>query len=220
MRKVLVTGGSRGIGAAIASRFGELGFSVTAPARLELDLADMASVRTFIDRSDRSFDVLINNAGINEIRTLDVIDDDAWTRMRTVNVDAPFALVRAFGPAMAERGWGRIVNMSSIYGLISRAGRSMYSATKGALDGITRAAAIEFGPGGVLVNSVCPGFIDTELTRKNNTESELDALRQQVPVRRLGTVKEIAHLVGLLGSEENSYISGQSIVIDGGLLVT
>jgi len=220
LRKALVTGGSRGIGNAICQELERHGFAVVAPAREKLDLAVPASVAAFIEASPRDFDVLINNAGINEIVALDAIDDAAWARMRTVNLDAPFALIRAFGPAMSARGWGRIVNMSSIYSVVSRAGRSMYSATKGALDGLTRAAAVEFGPGSVLVNSVCPGFIDTELTRKNNPPEVLEGLRAQVPLRRLGTVDEIARFVAFLASDENTYISGQSIVIDGGLLVT
>lgn len=119
---------------------------------------------------------------------------------------------------MAERGWGRIVNISSVYSLVSREKRSMYSTSKSALNGLTRALAVELGPRGVLANAICPGFVDTELTRQNNTPAEIAALCELVPLGRLAAVREIAEFAYYIGSEANTYITGQTLAIDGGFL--
>jgi 3-oxoacyl-[acyl-carrier protein] reductase len=117
---------------------------------------------------------------------------------------------------MAERGFGRIVNLSSVYALVSRPKRSMYTTTKAALNGLTRASAVELAYGNVLVNAVCPGFVDTDLTRQNNSPEDIARLCGTVPLGRLASPDEIATLVYFLGSRENSYVTGQTIVIDGG----
>jgi len=119
---------------------------------------------------------------------------------------------------MAEQGRGRIINVASVYAIVGREGRSMYTTTKAALNGLTRALAVELGPRNVLVNAVCPGFVDTELTRRNNTATQIEALCESIPLRRLASVEEIARLVYFLGSEQNSYITGTTIPVDGGFL--
>ncbi len=217
--KVLVTGGSRGIGRAIADRFRQSGHDVTTPARADLDLAEMQQVVDYCKTGSLvDFDVLINNAGENEPLALQQIKGPEFQRILAVNVTAPFMLARFLGVAMAEKGWGRIVNIGSVYGLVSRERRSMYSTTKSALNGMTRALAVELGPRNVLVNTLCPGFVDTDLTRQNNTEAEIAKLCESVPLRRLADPREIAETVFFLGSEFNSYITGQAIVIDGGFV--
>jgi 3-oxoacyl-[acyl-carrier protein] reductase len=117
---------------------------------------------------------------------------------------------------MVQNKWGRIVNISSIYSIISRKGRAAYSASKAGLNGFTRTAALEYAGEGILVNSVCPGFVDTDLTRQNNTREQLAELTNHVPLRKLGSPDEIANFVYFLGSEQNQFITGQTIPIDGG----
>lgn len=217
-RTALVTGGARGIGGAIAERFRQEGYSVVTPARAELELGDLAAVRAFAERESPVIDIVINNAGENKPLPLADIQPDDLQRILTVNVAAPFLLGRYLGVRMAERGWGRIVNISSVYSLVSRERRSMYSTSKAALNGMTRALAVELGSRNVLVNSVCPGFVDTDLTRQNNTPDEIAALCALVPLGRLATTEEIADFVFYLGSEKNTYITGQTLAIDGGFL--
>jgi 3-oxoacyl-[acyl-carrier protein] reductase len=221
MRSVLVTGGARGIGRAIAERFARDGYTVIAPTRAEADLSHSAAVDQLVAslaarRVD--VDVLINNAGENPIRRIAEVDDATFEHVLALNLATPFRLTRAFAPGMAARGWGRIVNVASIYGLVSREGRALYTATKSALIGLTKTTAIEYGPSGVLCNALCPGFIDTDLTRQNNSPEQIAALCARVPLRRLGSVEEIAEMAFLLGSGQNTYLTGQAVVIDGGLL--
>jgi 3-oxoacyl-[acyl-carrier protein] reductase len=217
MKRVLVTGGARGIGRAIAERFASEGHTVIAPSRADMDLADPEQIERFMDGVG-DVDVLVNNAGENVPLAIEDIGVADLQRIIAVNETAPFLLMRRSGAQMAERGWGRIVNISSVYSLISRPKRTMYTTTKSALNGATKAFAVELGPRGVLVNAVCPGFVDTDLTRQNNTPAEIEGLRSQVPLGRLASPQEIADVVYYLGSERNTYITGQCLVVDGGYL--
>jgi len=219
-KTALVTGASRGIGLAIAERYRLAGYRTITPSRAEMDLADCASVERFISSNAAAeVDVLINNAGENNIMALENVSVADLTRMLAINVTAPFLLTRSFGAAMARRGGGHIVNISSIYSALGRAGRSMYSTCKSALNGATRAAAIELGPRNVIVNSVCPGFVDTDLTRKNNTPETIAQLVASVPLKRLATAAEIADFVFFLGSGANTFVTAQTLMIDGGFSI-
>jgi 3-oxoacyl-[acyl-carrier protein] reductase len=219
-RSVLVTGAARGIGAAIAARYRAEGWRVVAPARAELDLSDAGAVERFCARADLGeIDVLVNNAGENVLGRIAALPDADLRRMLEINLLSAWALIRRFAGAMAERGWGRIVNVASVYGIKSRAGRGAYTASKAALIGLTKTAAIEYGAGNVLVNAIAPGFVDTELTRRNNTPEQIAALLEAVPLGRLASPDEIAVLAAWLGGEANTYVTGQTVVIDGGLLI-
>ena len=217
-KTVFITGGSRGIGQAIVSRFRHAGFEVISPSRQELDLASLESIETYLSAKPPEADILVNNAAENLIFTLDKLALSDWQRMQTINVTAPFLLIKHFAPLMARKGWGRIVNISSIYSLISRPGRGAYAASKAGLNGLTRTAALEYAEAGVLVNAVCPGFVETDLTRQNNTPAQIEVLRQQVPLKRLGVPDDIASVVFFLGSEQNTFVTGQTIVADGGFM--
>ena len=219
-RSVLVTGAARGIGAAIAARFRAGGWRVVAPPRAELDLADAAAVARFCARDDLGhIDVLVNNAGENVLGTIAALPDADLHRMMQTNALSAWSLVRRFAGPMAAAGWGRIVNVASIYGIKSRAARGAYTASKAALIGLTKTAAIEYGAGNVLVNAIAPGFVDTELTRRNNTPEQIAALCERVPLRRLASTDEIAVLAAWLGGENNTYVTGQTVAIDGGFLI-
>lgn len=216
----LVTGGSRGIGAAIVERLRADGWEVLAPTRSDLDLERPASIDAFLATIDTvQVAALINDAGINPIATLADIALDDWQRVQQVNVTAPLRLMQHVAPRMAAHGGGRIVNISSIYSFMGRAGRVSYGASKGALNQLTRMAAAEFGDGNVLVNAVAPGFVMTELSRRNNSPDTLERIRLEVPLRRFAAPADVAEVACFLVSSRNRYITGQVIVVDGGLSI-
>ena len=215
-RTVFVTGASRGIGRAIAGRFASAGCRVLTPTRKELDLSVAASVKRYLDGDLPDIDVLVNNAGENKILPIESIDLTDWERVLATNVTAPLLLIQRLAPRMAARQWGRIVSVSSIYSFLARPGRAPYSASKGALNSLTRVAALEYGHGNVLVNAVAPGFVETEMTARNNSPEQIASLVAQTALGRLATPDEIAELVYFLGSDQNTYITGQVVVADGG----
>jgi NAD(P)-dependent dehydrogenase (short-subunit alcohol dehydrogenase family) len=215
----LVTGGARGIGAAIVGELNSRGLNVLAPTRDELDLARADSIERYIEACQKQavrVDILVNNAGINIIEPLDRVSPEAWVSTLQVNLNAPFRLIQAFAPHMKERRWGRVVSISSIFGIVARAQRAAYSTSKSALAGLTRTAAIELGPHNVLMNCVAPGYVETELTRQNNSPEELQRIAGTIPLGRLAQPEEIAKFVAFLCSDDNSYITGQVLVADGG----
>lgn len=216
-RTVLITGGARGIGAAIAATLSARGCRVIAPPRAELDLSSPASVDAYVAaHRELAVDILINNAGINVLRSIGEIDDASWQSMLQTNLSAALRLTQAFAPGMQARGWGRILNISTIFSLVTKERRAAYSMTKAALNALTRSAAVEFGPSGVLVNALAPGYVDTALTRQNNSPEALAAITTAIPLRRLAGAEELARVAAFLVSEENTYLTGQTIVVDGG----
>lgn len=229
-KKVFVTGATRGIGRAIAEAFQAEGAWVIGTGTGEAqgsaagcneyfraDFTDLGQIRACADFVRRvEPDVLVNNAGINKNAPFVEIAPEDFRSIQQVNVFAPFMLCQAAIPSMKRKGWGRIVNVSSIWGKISMAHRASYSASKFALDGMTVALAAEHAADGIVANSIAPGFIDTDLTRRMLGDAGIQALVSKVPAKRLGQVEEIARLVLWLASEENTFISGQNIAIDGG----
>lgn len=229
-KKVFVTGASRGIGRAIAQAFRSEGAwvlgthtgkkSETGDACQEWIAADFTDVEQIkacarhVRRAEP--DVLVNNAGINKIAPFVEINPDDFLSIQQVNVFAQFLLCQAAIPAMRNKGWGRIVNVSSVWGKIGKEHRASYSASKFAIDGMTLALAAEHSADGILANSIAPGFVDTELTHRVLGEAGIRSLVATVPARRLGQVDEIARLVLWLASAENTYLTGQNIAIDGG----
>jgi len=216
-RLAFITGGGRGIGAAIRAALERRGCRVVAPSRAELDLADPAALEAYLkDHADLPVDILVNNAGINTLNPIPAIEASTWQAMLQTNLTAALRLTQAFAPGMAGRGWGRILAVSSIFGRVTREQRAAYSMTKAALEALCRSAAVEFGPAGVLVNALAPGYVDTELTRQNNTQAMLAAIEATIPLRRLARAEELAEVAAFLVSEENTYLTGQVILVDGG----
>jgi len=218
-RTVLLTGGARGIGAAIAAEFRRHGHDVLAPTRAELDLVSAEALEDFIRRSaDQPVDILINNAGINVLQRIETLDAPALQAMLQVNLTSPVRLTQAFLPGMKERGWGRVLCVSSIFSLVTKEKRAAYSMTKAALNAFVRSLAVEYGPSGILANALCPGYVDSAMTRQNNSPEEIASISTAIPARRLAQPEEIARIAYFLGSDENTYLSGQAVVADGGFL--
>lgn len=215
-RTALITGASRGIGEAIAVRFKDLGANVLSPARSELDLSSDSSVDAYLANLNVPVDILVNNAGINPLAGITELTDRDINETLKVNLVTPLRLTRGVVPGMVERRYGRIVNISSIWGSISKPGRLAYSISKTGLNGMTRSLAVELSQFNILVNAVAPGFVNTALTKQNNSPAELEAIARELPARRLAEPEEIAEIVCFLGSAKNSFTTGQVILTDGG----
>jgi NAD(P)-dependent dehydrogenase (short-subunit alcohol dehydrogenase family) len=240
-RVAIVTGAARGLGRAAAERLHERGASVVVHVRdqaradavaqfigeraygVGVDIAaDGASeliVQRTLDRFGR-VDILVNNAALALTTRFPDLTPEEWRAALEVNLTVPFLLTRAVLPAMRAQQYGRIVNVSSSAGrTVSTLGGAHYTASKAGLLGLTRAAAKELGKFGITVNAVCPGMIDTELTRESASAETLDRLASSYPVPRLGTAVEVADLICFVASEEAGYITGTSLDITGGDLM-
>lgn len=228
-RNALVTGGTRGLGAAIAQSLVKAGYEVTVTgtsphgkgpegcAYLSVDFTNKAQLEALTQRAARlGLSVLVNNAGINKVGLLAGYDPTDFVRLQQVNVVAPFVLCQAVVPGMRKRTFGRIVNITSIFSVVSKAGRSAYSASKSGLAGFSRALALEVAGDNVLINCLAPGFVDTDMTRRILGERGIAEVVSQIPMGRLANPEEIAKYVRFLVSEDNTYLTGQNIVVDGG----
>lgn len=202
---------------AIREELAQRGYYLVAPSRAELDLSSSQSMQSYLASHEAlQVDVLINNAAVNTPQMIEEVTIEAWDLACQTNLRAAFYLIKRFAPRMAKRGFGRILNISSILAMVSKPGRAVYSVTKAGLDSLTRTAALEFGPHGVLVNSLAPGYVDTDLTRANNTMDDIEHVLKTIPMGRMAQPAELAKIAAFLVSEDNTYITGQTIVADGG----
>lgn len=216
MRTALVTGASRGIGAAITAQLIADGCKVLTPTRSELNLLSNAAIDVFVASLRQPVDILINDAGINRVALLgDVTFSDLQDTLQ-INLLAAFRLIQALTPGMRSRRYGKILNISSVWSVVSRPGRAGYAMSKAALNSMTRTLAVELAADNILINAVAPGYVMTELTRQNNLPVELETISQAIPAQRLAEPSEIARVVAFLCSEHNTYLTGQTIVVDGG----
>lgn len=238
-RVALVTGGSRGIGFAIASALHGAGCKVAILGRDEAkavaaaaelgasakgyraDVAIQADVEQALEAVERDLgpvDVLVNNAGITKDNLLFRIGVDDWDAVLDANLKGAFLLTKLAARGMIKRRWGRIVNIASVVGLIGNKGQASYAASKAGLIGFTKAVAKELASRNVLVNAVAPGYIDTELTRAISDEAK-QTLQAAIPLGRLGAGADVAGAVLFLASDLASYITGQVLVVDGGMVM-
>lgn len=234
----LVTGGSRGIGAAIAVRLAQMGHPVLinyaqneaaaaqVKQRIEADggaatllrfdvkdrAASLAALEPWLEASD-GIGVVINNAGVARDGSFPAMDGDDWDLVTRTTLDGFFNVTRPLVMAMARKRWGRIVNISSVSGVIGNRGQVNYSAAKAGLIGATRSLALEVAKRKITVNAIAPGLIETDMI----ADAPIDMIKKQIPMRRLGRADEVAALTGFLVSDEAAYITGQVIGINGGL---
>ena len=218
MKNVLVTGGAKGIGKAICDEFRSCGYNVFSPARQEMDISNPDSIHNYAESLKTAIDILVNNAGINILGGIEEIDENDIAAMINTNLTGPLALIKAIVPYMKKNGYGRIINVSSIWGVRSKERRLLYSASKFGINGVTKSLAGELGKYNILVNSVAPGYVNTELTQKNVSPEEQAKIKSTIPLGRFAEPCEIAKVVRFLGSEDNTYITGQVITADGGFL--
>ncbi len=244
-KTALVTGGGRGIGAAVARRLAADGVKVAVTGRtsteidavaaelgglaLRADFTDRADVDAMVARLVDAFggvDILVNNAGIATSAPLDKMTDEGWDRLMEINATAPFRLCRALIPHMVDRGWGRVVNLASNAGVSGYRYTAGYCASKHALVGMTRALAIDLAKTGVTINAVCPGWVETNMVTEavnrivdktgRSAEQAKQSLASMSPQQRMLQPEEVAHLVAMLCSDLAQGVHGQAIVIDGG----
>ncbi len=241
-RVAMVTGGARGIGFAIAEKLGSNGYSViisdilaeaAREAALKLsgggvkaisvagDVSKPESVDAMFKASIEEFgrvDVLVNNAGIARDNLLLRLDAKDWDMVMDVNLKGAFLCIKAASRIMMKNRWGRIINISSVVGVMGNAGQSNYSASKAGLIGLTKSAAKELAGRNITVNAVAPGYIQTEMTEKL-PESAKDFFLSIVPLKRAGKPADVAGVVSFLASDLAEYVTGQVIHCDGGMLM-
>ena len=185
---------------------------------MNVDFTDHDGLSRFLGEIQRTgrIDVCVNNAGINRLNDIENIVDEDLQAMLDVDLRAPILITKAAATVMGRAGYGRIVNVGSIWNTVSKPRRTLYSTVKAGVHGLTIGSAVELAAKDILVNTVSPGFVMTDLTRQNNTDAQIKDLGGQVPVGRLAQPAEIANVVLFLASSSNTYVTGQNIVVDGG----
>jgi len=240
-KTALITGSNRGIGKAIAQKLAENGVDIiiTAPIKsdaesaaneikerynvktyaFELNLLDINSIEDTVKEIEKTttVDILVNNAGITKDNLFIRMKKEEWEDVIKVNFTSIFYITQPIIKQMIKKRWGRVINISSVVGIMGNAGQTNYSATKAALIGFTKSLAKEVGSRGITVNAVAPGFIDTPMTQ-SLPEDVKEAYKKQIPLGRFGTPDDVANAVLFLASEEASYITGEVINVNGGML--
>ena len=239
-KTVLITGGSRGIGAACVEAFAAAGCRVVFSylhseeqaaalcARwggrvlaVQADVADRDQVTALFRQAEQAFgpvEVLVNNAGIAQQKLFTDITPDEWRRMLAVHLDGPFYCCQAALPAMIRAKWGRIINISSMWGQVGGSCEVHYSAAKAGLIGLTKALAQEEGPSGVTVNCIAPGVVETDMMA-GFSAADKQALAEETPLCRLGRPEEVAAAAVFLAGDQAAFITGQVLGVNGGLVV-
>ena len=238
----LVTGASRGIGQSISMILAQNGAHVVCVSRNINDVQSVADkithqkfnasaascdisdsnnvtelVKDIIEKHGR-IDILINNAGITRDNLLMRMSEDDWNEVINVNLKAAFTAIKAASRSMIKQRSGRIINISSVVGLMGNAGQANYAASKAGLIGMTKSVAREFASRGITANCIAPGYVETEMTNKL-TDKVKSSLNEQIPLGRIGNVEDIAYAVAFLASDEASYITGQTLAVDGGMVM-
>ena len=234
---VLVTGASRGIGLEAAKHFSKEGYKVIGTSRgdfnlgdligdesaisVQLDLMSKESIKNlFADLKSEDLlpSVLVNNAGITKDQLFLRMKDEDWDDVIETNLNGLFRVTKAFIKPMVKNKFGRVINISSVSGLMGNSGQVNYSSSKSAMVGFSRSLAKELGSRNITSNVVAPGFIETDMTTFLNDDEKVE-VSKNIPMRRFGTVEDVAKCIVFLASDEANYITGQTISVDGGLFM-
>jgi NAD(P)-dependent dehydrogenase (short-subunit alcohol dehydrogenase family) len=241
-RRALVTGGHAGLGIVMARALAEAGADVALASRTRdaceraagelardtgrqtaafgVDVTSLDSVGALAEEIEARFgpiDILVNNAGVNRRGAIDRLSEADWDLVIDTNLKGPFLCCRAFGPRMVARGWGRVINLSSIFGSVALAERSTYASSKGGLSNLTRVLGLEWATTGVTVNAICPGPFATEMNRALlDDPAKYQAFVSRIPMGRWGELHEITGAVVFLASNASSYVTGSLLYVDGG----
>ena len=233
-KKILITGASRGIGKSLALKSKENGYVVVGTSTskrgvqelenegilgLELNLNDDRSIKefnNFLIKDHSDIEILINNAGITRDNIVLRMSDEEWTEVLNVHLNGTFKISKTILKFMLKKKWGRIINLTSASASIGNRGQANYAAAKAGVEAFSRSLAKEVGSRGITVNSVAPGYIETDMTEQINDEMREEILKQ-IPLSRFGKPEEVSDLIEFLITDEASYITGQTIHINGGL---
>ena len=238
----LVTGSSRGIGCSIAKTLAQNGAHVVCVSRNvsdvqsvadEITAAGGAATAVACDISDSDnvtklvketvvthnhLDILVNNAGVTRDNLLMRMSEDDWNTVLNINLKAAFIAIKAAARTMIKQRKGRIINISSVVGLMGNAGQVNYAASKAGLIGLTKSTARELAPRGITANCIAPGYVATDMTNELGDEVQ-ESLNEKIPLGRIGQVEDIAYAVAFLASDEAEYITGQTLAVDGGMVM-
>ena len=241
-KTVLVTGSTRGIGKAIAQAFAQEGATVFIVGRQEesvrettdeltksnqkaegypCDVTNLENVGEIINKildKYKGIDILVNNAGITRDNLLLRMSEDDWTQVMDINLRGVFNVTKVVSKVMLKAKKGKIINISSVIGLMGNAGQANYATSKAGIIGFTKSIALEYASRGIYVNAVAPGYIETDMTAQMKDAAREDVIKD-IPVKRLGSVKDVAGACLFLASDEANYITGQTLVVDGGMAI-
>ena len=237
MKNVLITGGSRGIGAECVREFINRSYRVfflykendekaqeivneTGAVAFKCDVSSSSDVSNIASKIKGicDIDIIVNNAGISQIKMFCDITEDDWDNMFNVNMKSIYNICQAFLPAMVNKKWGRIINVSSMWGETGASCETHYSASKAAVIGFAKALAKELAPSNITVNCVSPGVIKTDMNSEIDEDS-IKALCEEIPIKRIGMPKEVAETIAYLAGESGDYITGQVIGVNGGMVI-
>ncbi|MBQ8750570.1 MAG: SDR family oxidoreductase [Alphaproteobacteria bacterium] len=215
--RVFITGAGGGIGGAIKDLYIEKGHDVIAPRSFELDLSDINAVKKWFSENEANFDAIIHCAGFNQPMDLIDMPYELYQKTHNVNVASLIEIIKANDNYFKKNG-GFVVGIASLYASITREKRTAYTTSKHALVGLIKTLALEYGKYNVLCNTVSPGFVDTLMFQTNNSLEKRNELAQKTALNRLAKPQDIANMVYFLGSNNNTYVTGQDIIVDGGFM--
>jgi 3-oxoacyl-[acyl-carrier protein] reductase len=218
-KKLFILGGNGDIGKAIVYKFRNFDFDIISPTSKECDLRDFKIVDSYLSKNIdkiRGTSVFIHSAGVNDPKNFCEYTIQEIDEIFKINTISFIRVLQFFLPILKKHKTSYVLAISSLYSIFSRKGRMAYSVSKHALNAIIKTAALELGKYGIKVNALSPGFVDTKLTRKNNPVSVIEDIKRKIPLGFLASPKDIANTAYYLCSEENTYITGQNIVVDGG----